>query len=357
MNYLKKTGLILLILFTFLFTGCGQSKNETADENYSQTTTNPASRTEFLMGTVVTVKIYDKNKEDVLDPVFKKIQKLADEITVNDGEAKSEVDKINQNAGISPVEVSEDIFTLIKAGKTYSDRANGSFDITIGPLSSLWHIGFPDARKPTQEEINNVLPLIDYRFVELNDNKQTVYLQNKGMEIDLGGIAKGFITDKVRDVLVDHGVTSAIIDLGGNVYVLGKNASGNKWTVGIQDPFSPRGQIIGSIQEANKSIVTSGIYERYLEVNGEIYHHLLNPQDGYPFKNDIAGVSVITDESTDGDALSTLLFSKGVKDGLAYAEKIGVDAIFITHNKDVYLTSKLKNKFKLTNKEFTVKHP
>jgi len=345
-----------LILFVFLFVGCSHSKNETVDENHAQTTTNPKSRTEFLMGTVVTIKIYDKNKEDVLDLAFNKIQKLADQITVNDGEAKSEVDKINQNAGIKPVEVSKDIFTLIKVGKTYSDRANGSFDITIGPLSSLWHIGFPDARKPTQEEIRNVLPLINYHSIELNNDKQTVYLQNNGMKLDLGGIAKGYITDKVRDVLVDHGVTSAIIDLGGNVYVLGKNASGNKWTVGIQDPFSPRGQIIGSIQETNKSIVTSGIYERYLKVDGKTYHHILNPQDGYPFNNDIAGVSVITNDSTDGDALSTLLFSKGVKDGLNYAEKIGVDAIFITKDKDVYLTSKLKNNFTLTNKEYNIEN-
>lgn len=356
MNNLKRIGLIIITLFFIFVSGCSQNeKDQSKDTN--QISTNPASRTEFLMGTVVTVKIYDKDKEDVLDPVFEKIQDLADKITVNDDEAKSEIDQINKNAGISPVHVSKDIFSLVKAGKAYSEQANGSFDITIGPLSSLWHIGFPDARKPSQEEINQVLPLIDYQSIELNEEDQSVYLQNKDMQLDLGGIAKGFITDQVVKVLKKHDVTSAIIDLGGNVYVLGKNPSGNKWTVGIQDPFSPRGQIIGSIQLTNKSVVTSGVYERYLEVDGKVYHHLLNPQDGYPFDNDIAGVSVITDYSTDGDALSTLLFSKGVEDGLKFAEEMdGIEAIFITHNKEVYVTSGIKNKFKLTNEEFTLKN-
>ena len=132
------------------------------------------------------------------------------------------------------------------------------------------------------------------------------------MKIDLGAIAKGFMTDVVVELLQNHDVTSAIIDLGGNIFVMGTNTSGKDWSVGVQDPFSPRGSIIGKLNAADKSVVTSGIYERYLEVDGETYHHLLNPQDGYPFDNGLAGVSVITDHSIDGDALSTILFAKGL---------------------------------------------
>lgn len=352
MNRLKKITLLLIALLLSFIAGCSGQKEK--DENL-KLTTNPASRTEFLMGTVVTVKIYDQNKENVLDPVFERIKVLADQITVNDGEDKSEVDHINSSAGTEPVKVSTDIYTLIKAGKTYSERANGSFDITVGPLSTLWHIGFPDARKPSQDEINQVLPLIDYRAIQLNSEKQTVLLKNKGMQLDLGAIAKGFITDEVVKVLKKHRVHSAIIDLGGNVFVFGKNATGNKWTVGIQDPFSPRGEVIGNIQLANKSVVTSGIYERYLTVGNKTYHHILNPKDGYPFNNDIAGVSVITDKSIDGDSLSTLLFSKGVKEGLAFAEESdSIEAIFITHDKKIYMTDGLKGQFNLTNDEFTI---
>jgi thiamine biosynthesis lipoprotein len=172
------------------------------------------------------------------------------------------------------------------------------------------------------------------------------------MRLDLGAIAKGFITDEAVTVLKKNQVQSAIVDLGGNIFVMGKNSSGEKWNVGIQNPYSPRGEIVGKIKESNQSIVTSGIYERFIKVHGKIYHHLLNPADGYPFTNDIAGVSVITDASTDGDALSTVLFAEGVKSGLAYAKKWGIKAVFVTRDKKVYITPNLKNNFVLTDKAF-----
>lgn len=342
----------LIMIFSLLFlSAC----NGSGEKNSKQVSTNPASRTEFLMGTVVTVKIYDKDKDEIVDLAFNRIENLARRITTE--ETASEISQINQNAGIRPVQVSKDIFTLTAAGKKYSELSDGSFDVTIGALSNLWRIGFPDARKPSQQEIDEVLPLIDYKKIKLNEDKQTVFLEKENMQIDLGGIAKGFITDEVVTLLKDNDVTSAVVDLGGNIYVLGKNAKGKKWTVGIQDPFSPRGEIIGSIQLTNKSVVTSGIYERYLEAKGEVYHHILNPEDGYPFDNEIAGVSVITEKSVDGDALSTLLFSKGIEDGLAFAEKLdGVEAVFVSKDNEVYLTEGLKGTFTLTNKNFQIKN-
>jgi thiamine biosynthesis lipoprotein len=305
------------------------------------------------MGTVVTVEIYDKGKEDVLEPAFERIQTLADQITVN--EAGSEINSINANAGIQPVKVSKDIFELMDAGNAYSIQSNGSFDISIGPLTDLWRIGFPDARKPTQSEIDAVLPSIDYRQIELNEEEQTVFLKNKGMRLDLGAIAKGFITDQVAEVLKENDVTTAIIDLGGNIYVMGNNPSGKVWTVGIQDPFAARRETIGVISESNKSVVTSGIYERVLEVDGKNYHHLLDPVNGYPFNNDLAWVTIISSKSVDGDGLSTSVFSKGIEGGLEFIEQFeGTEAIFISTEKKVYITSGLKNNFELTNDEFTM---
>jgi len=339
---------ILTLLSLFIFVGCSQKQSD-------QVIKNPLSRTEFLMGTVVNVKIFNKGKEAVLDQVFDRMSTLDTLITTNDDASQSEVNLINENAGIHPVKVSEDLFQLIVAGKTYSQLANGSFDITIGPLSKLWHIGYPDERKPSQAEIDAILPLINYEDLILDKENQTVYLKNEGMSLDLGAIAKGFITDEVVKILKANGVTSAVVDLGGNIYVLGQNPSHELWTVGIQNPFLSRGETVGTIQLSNKSVVTSGIYERYLEIDGVRYHHLLNPLDGYPFNNEIAGVSVITDQSIDGDSLSTLLFSKGVEEGLELVEKIeNVDAIFITRNKEIYLSSNLKGKFKLTNNEFQI---
>ncbi|WP_186578947.1 FAD:protein FMN transferase [Aquibacillus kalidii] len=339
---------ILLIMLISVMVGCGSSvegKTET-----DKLTTNPYKETAFLMGTVVTVKIYDEDKQAVLKPVFERINSLAEQIATE--ETDSEIDKVNQKAGLQSVKVTEDVYQLIKAGLAHSTSASGSFDITIGPLTSLWHIGFDDARKPEQSEIDEVLPLIDYAKVELDEKEQTVFLQEKGMKLDLGAIAKGFIADQVVEVLKEHNVTTAIVDLGGNIYVLGNNPSGEPWTVGIQDPFSARGEVIGKLPETNKSIVTSGIYERYLEVDGVKYHHLLNPVDGYPFQNKIAGVSIISDKSIDGDALSTTVFSKGLEDGMKYLEKMeGVEAIFVSTDKKVYVTSGLEE-FTLTNKAF-----
>lgn len=347
---MKKIG-FLMVCLTILFTLTGCVQND--GSNTPSITNNPYKRTEFLMGTVVTVKIYDENKEDVLEPVFNRIFELADHIGLN--EEESEIIDINTNAGIQPVQVSADIYRLVEAGKAHSKLANGTFDISVGPLTTLWNIGFPDARKPEQVEIDRVLPLINYNQIQLNEEEQTVYLATQGMELDLGAIAKGFITDEVKDVMIEHDVKSAIIDLGGNIYVLGKNAKGSDWTVGIQDPFSPRGEIVGKIKESNKSIVTSGVYERFLEVDGVKYHHILNPIDGYPYSNDVAGVSIITDKSIDGDALSTTLFSKGIQGGLDYIEDIDdAEAIFVSQDRKIYFTSGLKDEFELTNDQFEV---
>lgn len=346
---MKKVCTVLLILMLLITAGCS-SEEKPATPKISD---NPSSKTEFLMGTVVTVKIYDEGKGKVLDPVFKRIRVLADATTAEENEKQSEISEINRNAGVKPVRVSEDILDMLKIGRHFSDQSGGKFDLSIGPLSRLWHIGFPDARKPKQSEIDRVLPLIDYKKVVVNEKKHTVFLKGKGMKLDLGAIAKGYITDQAVAVLKAHGVHSAIVDLGGNIFVLGDSPRGGEWTVGIQNPFSPRGEIVGKIRESDKTIITSGIYERYLKVGGKTYHHLLNPDTGYPLNNDIAGVSVVTSRSVNGDALSTTLFAEGVQAGIRNAEKMkDVEAIFVTRDKKIYITSGLKKNFQLTDTSF-----
>lgn len=340
----RKVVVVLLMLMALVATACSgkSAAKRTLVEG------DPYSDTQFLMGTVVTVKIYDKGKQGALDAAFARVQQLADQLTVN--QKGSEVDKINQNAGIKPVHVTPSVYRVIAAAKHYSENSNGSFDLAIGPITSLWHIGFADARKPAQSEIDAKLPLVHYQNVTLNKKKQTVYLQKKGMAIDLGGIAKGFITDEVVKTLKKQHVTTAIIDLGGNIFVMGKSPKDAKkdWNVGIQDPKKPRGTAIGTLPASNKTVVTSGIYERYLKVNGKVYMHLMNPKTGYPFDNELMGVSIVTNKSVDGDALSTATFDKGLVDGMAYIEKLKyADAIFITKDKKVYVSSGLKDSFKL----------
>lgn len=353
---MKKTkGYTLFLLSCFLLifvTGCGSFASSDT-RNLSAT---PYEETEFLMGTVVRIAIYNKNSEAVLDTAFDRIKELAEFITTEEDGESSMISRINEQAGKEPVAISDDLYALIKSSVTYSQETNGSFDLTIGPLTNLWRIGYPEARLPDQAEIDQALTLVDYNNVILNDQDQTVFLKDPGMRLDLGAIAKGFITDEIVQVLKENGVNTAIIDLGGNLFVMGSSPSDEQaeWQVGIQDPFEDRGTILGSLPASDESIVTSGVYERFLEVDGKQYAHLMNPETGYPFDNELAGVSVVTKESIDGDGLSTSLFSKGLDEGLDFVNQLdGVDAIFVTKNKEVYVSDGLKD-FDLTNDAFTL---
>ena len=345
--------LITLSISFMVLTGCTNSTKNTTTESSASTKIlkDPYSDEQFLLGTYVRIRVYDEGKESALKPAFDRVKELGDKITIN--QKGSEIDEVNEQDGIKPVKVSDDVYTLVKRAYEYSQDSQGGFDMAIGAITQLWRIGFDDARKPSQEEIDQALKLVDYHKIELNDKEKTVYLKEKGMIIDLGAIAKGYITDEVVKVLKKQGVTTAIVDLGGNVYVLGYSPRGENqdWTVGIQDPNMARGSVLGSIKERNKTLVTSGIYERYLEVDGKKYHHLFDPKTGYPFDNDIASVTIITDKSIDGDGLSTAVFSMGVKKGLEYVESElnnGTEAIFVTKDDKVYVTDPIKDTFKLS---------
>ncbi|GAA0110231.1 FAD:protein FMN transferase [Clostridium tertium] len=334
---------ILLIFSLTILSGCSKDNK----------VTEPLSKTELLMGTVVTVTLYDSNDEGILDKVFTKVKELESTLSIN--ENGTLVDKINESAGIEPVKVDYDTYTVIKKGLEYAKLSNGLFDISVGPIVKLWNIGLPEAKVPTQEEIDSRIPLVGYSDVELNDEENTVFLKRQGMMIDLGGVAKGYTADVISDILTEEGVKSAIIDLGGNIFAHGLKVDGSTWRIGIQNPFSDRGDIIGTITVKNKSIVTSGIYERYIEKDGIKYHHILSPKTGYPYENEIAGITIISDKSSDGDALSTSVFAMGVEEGMKFVNtQEGIDAIFVTKDNKIYITDGIRDIFKLTNTDFTL---
>ncbi len=322
--------------------------------NRLQETSEPLSRTDFLLGTVVKISLYDHPSEELLDLSMNKLRELEDTLSIN--KTGTLIDAINAQAGVSPVVVDEATYEVIEKGLAYSKLTGGAFDLTIGPVVKLWNIGFPNARVPSDDEIKEVLPQVGFDKVVLNPQDSSIYLTEKGMCLDLGGIGKGYAADTVATLLKEHGVKHALIDLGGNLYALGDKPGNQLWSIGIQDPFNPRGKIIGRIKTANKSIVTSGIYERYVEdANGHKYHHILDPKTGYPYENEIAGVTIISPSSTDGDALSTAIFAMGLEEGLAFVENLeGVDAIFITQDAKVYTTKGIQDTFTLTNEAFTL---
>lgn len=350
----RKTGIFLVLLAVFVFsTACSNEgeTNQTTESSYAQgMKKEPYTEEEFLLGTYTRIRIFDQDKEDALQPAFDRIKELGDKITIN--EPGSEIDEINENAGEKPVKVSKDIYDLLKKSRDYSEESKGGFNLTIGAITQLWRIGFDDARKPSQDEIDEALKHIDYNKIEFDDDEQTVYLEDEDMIIDLGAIAKGYIADEAVAVLKDHNVESAIVDLGGNIFVVGHSNRGENeaWNVGIQDPNNDRGAVLGTIEESDKTIVTSGIYERYLEEDGETYHHIFDSKTGYPYDNDIASATVITDKSIDGDGLTTVIFDKGVKEGLEYIENDtpdGTSAIFVTKDDQVYMTDDIKDSFQL----------
>ena len=352
----KKSVLMLLSVAAMSLTLGACSSDSKESKTKKETTENitllkdPYKKEEFLMGTYVRVQIFDEGKEDVLEKTFDRIKELDKKITVNEKGSGSEIEEINDQAGIKPVKVSDDVYGLVEDSLYYSEDSKGGFDLTIGPITELWHIGFDDARKPEQSEIDQALKLVDYHKVKLDEKEKTVFLEEKGMRLDLGAIAKGYITDEAVQVLVDNGVTSGIVDLGGNIYVLGdspKSKDGN-WKIGIQDPNEARNTIVGSVTNKDMSLVTSGIYERNLEVDGKLYHHLFDSRTGYPFENEIAGVTIISETSTAGDGLSTGVFAMGVKNGMEYVEsRKDIDAIFVTKEDHIYLSSGVQDRFVL----------
>lgn len=340
---IKKLYLTLISIIVTITTVACSSGNLT---KYSS----PISKTDFFMGTVVKISLYDKKDENIIKKAFDRIKEIENEVSIN--KESTELTKLNSLAGKEPLQVKEDTYNIIRNGLGYSKLSQGSFDITIGPIVKLWSIGLPEAKVPTEYEINEKLKLVGYKNLEVNKDR-FVFLKKAGMIIDLGGIAKGYTADKVVEVLKQNGVKSAVIDLGGNVFAMGSKTDGQPWEIGIQNPFEVRGKIIGTIGVKNKSIVTSGIYERFIEKDGKRYHHILSPFNGYPYNNEIAGVTIVSDKSIDGDALSTTVFSKGLNGGMKFVnETKGIEAIFVTKNKEVYITNGLKNNFKLINEEF-----
>jgi thiamine biosynthesis lipoprotein len=340
---LRKSIFFLIITMGLTLSACSKGGSDNEVE--------AMSRTELFMGTSVKITLYNHENEESINKAFERIKEIEDTVSIN--KEGTEIGELNKNAGVRPVKLSKDSIEIIEKGLHYSNLSKGSYDISIGPLVKLWSIGLPEAKVPTENEIKEVLENIDYSKVKINDEE--VFLEEKEMILDLGSIAKGYAADEVVEVLENEGVEKAVIDLGGNIYVMGEKAKNQKWKIGVQNPFADRGSAIGSILLSDKSIVTTGVYERYIEDGDAKYHHVLDPKTGYPYETEIAGVTIIADKSIDADSLSTLVFTKGIDEGLEFIESIdGVEAIFVSNSKEIYKSVGIKDSFNLLNEDFKV---
>ena len=305
----KRTTLPLCLVLLVL---CGCAGNDTDKLN---------KQTRFLLDTVCTVSA--DCDDETLNGAFALCEKLEKTLSRTNGE--SDVSRLNNSDGFT--DVSDETRFLIERSLYYSEVSGGKFDITICPVSQLWD--FKNQVIPSREEIAEALKNVDYHSVTVSENGVSA----GGRKIDLGAIAKGYIADRLAEYFKEKGVGRAIVNLGGNVKTVGE------FTVGIKKPFE--NETVATVKLNGKSAATSGIYERYIEKDGKIYHHILDPETGYGVENELASVTVIGDSSCDCDALSTVCMLVGTERAAKILKKNNAEAVFIDRGGKITLTQGL----------------
>ncbi|MEI8217411.1 MAG: FAD:protein FMN transferase [Eubacteriales bacterium] len=283
----------------------------------------PVQKSQFMLDTNCTITVYGKNADKLIDEGFALGTKY--ENLLSTAIESSDVYKVNHAEG-KPVQVSNDTIEILNKAISYSEKTDGLFDVSIGALTSLWD--FPSGKKivPKQAEIDKAKATVGYKDIKIEGN--IVTLLRPGAQLDFGGIAKGYIGDKIAGFLRESGVDGAIVNLGGNVVTVGKKPNGKPWNVGIQQPFADRNKTIGAVEVGEKDVVTSGIYERSFTVDGKFYHHILDPRTGYPADNNLESVTIISNES--GDGLTSSCFLLGEERALKLVASFpNTEAIFV----------------------------
>ena len=323
-------GVTLCMILTAMVTGCAPKE---------------VSQDFYAMDTAMNIRAYGRSAQDAINDSIQYINTLEKDISRT--QKGSDLYALNDAQG-KPVTVSEQTADVLEQALQLAKQTDGKFDPTIAPLSDLWGIGTEHAKVPTQNEIDAVLPLIDYRTVSIEGTEARLPVNAR---IDLGGIGKGYAADQTAQILRDAGIKQGIITLGGNIYVLGEKEKGMPWTVGITDPNKP-GDYFATLAVRDTSVVTSGDYERYFEQNGKRYCHIFNPKTGYSTGTDLRSVTVVSENSTQADAYSTALFVMGLEDAQEFCKQNNIQAVFVCKDKHVYVTDGLKDCFTLINTEY-----
>jgi len=329
----------------------------------------PPAQMHFALGTLCSINLFeDGNKQ-----LYSRITSLLDEIDITMTAYPSEewallfgLAAVNAQAGTVQagggiLGIGDAFFDVLEKALYYAELSNGAFDPTVGPLVKLWGIGTEEEKIPDYNAIAAALELVNWRDVEIDRRRRAVSLRRKGMALDFGAIAKGHAADAAAQIAREANVKRAIFDFGGNIVTLGwreqkKGKEPLPWRVGVQNPLADRGAYIGVLQVHDKSVVTSGVYERFFELDGRRYHHILSTRNGYPVDNGLLAVTIVADHSTDADALSTTVFALGYEQGKALIDSIpDIEALFIFDDHSVVITDGLAEIFELTDNTFTMK--
>lgn len=289
-------------------------------------------------GTINSVTLFDDCDSSILAYIKKRVLEMHH--TFSFFESESEIFQINQQAGIRPVSVGEGTLQLLSMAIYCAKETKGAFDVTAGSMSEMWRTAIYSSRLPSEEQIVSSQVHCDINKLELDRIHGTAFLKEKGMKLDLGGIAKGYAADKVRSILLSQGIQNAQINFGGTVIVIGK-----KQKVGIQNPYRKTGTPMGSIVLQDKAIVTSGSYERGFIYKGKRVHHIIDPRTGRPSNSGILSVSLIGENAAILDALATGICCLGRKEGVPILRKHGISAVFVTDDGRVQVTPELQGDF------------
>ena len=335
-----------LLLGALLLTAAGcnipqMSGSPEDSEKESISEGEPLTQTSFKLDTIVTVSLYDSRDQELLSDCiglcdqYEKIFSRTDE--------DSELYQLNhrllplKEGTTNTYQVSEPLAELLSLALSYSRDTDGAFDAAIAPLTSLWDFTSENPRVPAAADIQNAVEKCSCEGVSIDG--RLITLSSPDTAFDLGAIAKGYIADQMKEYLLSHGVKSAVINLGGNILCIGEKAADTPFKIGIQKPFADRSETIAVMEIADKSVVSSGVYERYFEQDGKLYHHILDSKTGYPCDNGLISVTIISDRSVDGDALSTSCFALGLEKGREYLESLGsVQGVFITEDYEIHYT-------------------
>lgn len=333
---------IFFVLFIVVcFAGC---ENSQPKEDYYESTG-------FVMDTVLIQRLYGEQRAEAALAAEARLHQLENDLSLYLED--SLVGQINGQAGIAPVLIEDaDIFAMLRQGKTYSAYAPEVFNITAGPLISLWQIGKEGFQVPAAEEILTAKNLISIDDFILDETAKTAYLQRPGQSIDLGGIAKGMACETLKQIYAEYDITYGIVSLGGNLILLDGKPDGSDFEAGIRNPFASSSQYFAVYSGRNVVISTSGGYERYSAQEGKDYSHILDLRTGYPVENELAGVTVICSDGAMGDYLSTYIYIQGLEEGKKLLSDNRFGLILVDKKKNVYLSPHIQNQVKITDKDF-----
>ena len=298
----------------------------------------------YAMNTVIEQKWYGESADTAYTGMETKTREIESVLSLH--LSQSEIAAINENAGVQPVEVSQRTFDLLQRAKELSEQSDGAFDITIAPVVELWGITSDHPHVPTDEELAQAMALMGLEDLVLDEEACTAYLTRPGMAIDLGGIAKGWTADQLREYARELGAERGYVSLGGNLMIIGERPDGDPFKFGLRDPQGDASTYLGTVPlKDGYTRATTGGYERYFEEDGIRYHHVLDPRTGYPADSDLLSVAVISKDGTLADYLSTTLFVQGLEAAKAAAGSEDYALVMVDQENNVWISGSLRGNF------------